>query len=371
MNKFTFYPVGQGLFYAGQLEYRHCIGRYTFIFDCGGEENYIKKAALKFRYETNHVNLCVISHLHKDHYNGLRYLKEAGISFDKIILPYLPEDYRYRDLKTVYIVGQYSERLSGEDYNDGDIVNLRLMLGFYNVIARNEFQREVHSFQEGKHINGSLYFEYQNALLLSDNKWIYEIYNKSITDEKWDYFNQKLNAYMKENNIDSVLSLFPENVGKLVEIYKTVFGKYLNDTSIVMKHYFAEKTYGYHPAECKSFLFAKYYFPIEYYMAFEKRNKNLSVLTGDAEFDNYLRERIFNNFSDISVLQLPHHGAKSNWNKMQLPQGANCSLVASFGLGNEYKHPNSKVVNEILSNYDCELISVTQAERYEYLIVNR
>ena len=43
MNKFTFYPVGQGLFYAGQFDcYPYWRCRRSFIFDCGNEV-YIKK----------------------------------------------------------------------------------------------------------------------------------------------------------------------------------------------------------------------------------------------------------------------------------------------------------------------------------------
>lgn len=371
MNKFTFYPVGQGLFYAGQLNYFPWLPQHNFVFDCGGEKFYVQKAVREFCKENCHINLCVISHLHKDHYNGLIYLKNEGITFDEIFLPYLPKNSDFRNLKTVYIVGQYFKHLPNVTADDDDIASLNLMLSLYGITDGEELRHKVHIIENGNQKNSSFYSEYQNILPTYDNKWIYEIYNKTITAEKWNKFNEKLRQYMNKENMDNVFSLFPQNIEKLVEIYKEVFGLNLNATSLVMKHYFEDKTYGYYPVENKIFPITKNPCPINYPIAFERRNRNVSILTGDAEFDAYMRNRIFNDFSAISILQIPHHGAEKNWNQMHLPLGSNCKLIASFGFGNAYKHPNTKVVNDILNNYDCELISVNQATQYEYIIVNR
>lgn len=371
MNKFTFYPVGQGLFYAGQLNYFPWLPQHNFVFDCGGEKSYVQKAVREFCKENCHINLCVISHLHKDHYNGLIYLKNEGITFDEIFLPYLPKNSDFRNLKTVYIVGQYFKHLPNVTADDDDIASLNLMLSLYGITDGDELRHKVHIIENGNQKNSSFYSEYQNILPTYDNKWIYEIYNKSITDEKWNLFNDKLNAYLKKENIDNVFSLFPDNIAKLVEIYKAVFGANINATSIVMKHYFNEKTHGYYPATYKFFPVDDRYCSVICPFAYERRNKNVSVLTGDAEFDEYLRKRIFNEYSSISVLQIPHHGAKSNWNKLRLPKDTECKLVASFGLGNQYKHPNTDVVTDILDMFDCEFISVTQSEQYEYWIDNK
>lgn len=372
MNKFTFYPVGQGLFYAGQLDcYPYWRCRHSFIFDCGGNEVHIKKAIRQFLRETRRVDICVISHLHKDHYNGLAFLKDCGVEFDKIIVPYLPNGGKYRNLKTVYIVGQYFEHSPDLTVSNEDIANLKLMLSLYGVTDLDELRHNVHNSEHSEQKRGLLYFEYSGSVQSRNDLWIYEIYNKSITDEKWNLFNDKLNAYLEKANVDNVFSLFPDNVAKLVEIYKAVFGANINATSIVMKHYFDGKTHGYYPAEYKFFPIDERYCSVKCPLVYEKRSKNVSVLTGDAEFDEYLRKCIFNEYSSISVLQIPHHGSKSNWKKLRLPKDTDCKLVASFGLGNQYHHPDTDVVNDILNMFDCEFISVNQSEQYEYRIENR
>ena len=286
-------------------------------------------------------------------------------------MPYLPNDGKYRNLKTVYIVGQYFENSLDLTVSNDDIENLKLMLSLYGVTDSDKLRHNAHNFEHGEQKRGLLYFEYSGRVKLRNDLWIYEIYNKSITDEKWNLFNDKLNAYLEKENVDNVFSLFPDNIGKLVETYKNVFGVNVNATSIVMKHYFNKKTHGYYPAEYKFFPIDERYCSVICPFAYERRNKNVSVLTGDAEFDEYLRKRIFNEHSSISVLQIPHHGAKSNWNKLRLPKDTECKLVASFGLGNQYNHPNSDVVTDILDMFDCEFISVTQSEQYEYWIDNK
>lgn len=142
MNRFVFYPVGQGLFYSGQLSchpYWRC--RFNFLFDCGGDEPYIGEAVERFVDEIGYddVDLCVISHLHRDHYNGLTLLKNKGIRINNIVLPYLPS--RYPALKFVYIVGQYYSDSQDLDVNEDDVANISLMSRFYRVQESNPNDR--------------------------------------------------------------------------------------------------------------------------------------------------------------------------------------------------------------------------------------
>lgn len=81
MNKFVFHPVGQGLFYTGQLGcdyFYHRDSRYNFIFDCGSSsgDGFLCSTIDGYAAGLNgrDIDLCVISHLHRDHYNGLKYL---------------------------------------------------------------------------------------------------------------------------------------------------------------------------------------------------------------------------------------------------------------------------------------------------------
>lgn len=321
MNRFVFYPVGQGLFYSGQLSchpYWRCLR--NFIFDCGGDEPYIGEAVDRFADEIGYdrVNLCVISHLHRDHYNGLTLLKNKGIRINNIVLPYLP--YRYPALKFIYIVGQYYSESKNLDVNEDDVASISLMSMLYRIQEsdrnESEFFGQVRGFEENVIENGFKYFKYKDSIPLhNQKKWIFEIYNKTITDEQWREYNDRLNACLREEGIEDVKRLFPDRVEKLIDIYKTVFGKNLNATSIVMKHYCQGLQRGFYPVRDSRVGCFNGLYDVRLPFVFERRVGNVTVLTGDAEFDEYLHRCIFDDVSSISVLQVPHHGAKKNWQK--------------------------------------------------------
>ena len=93
MNKFKFHPVGQGLFYTGSI----ASGTYNFVYDCGtmSGQNYLKQAidkyltTLKLKDSNKpQIDFVVISHLHADHFNGLKYLVDKA-EIRQIYLPYL------------------------------------------------------------------------------------------------------------------------------------------------------------------------------------------------------------------------------------------------------------------------------------------
>lgn len=113
-------------------------------------------------------------------------------------MPYLPNDGKYRNLKTVYIVGQYFENSLDLTVSNDDIENLKLMLSLYGVTDSDKLRHNAHNFEHGEQKRGLLYFEYSGRVKLRNDLWIYEVYNKSITDEKCNLFNDKLNAYLEK-----------------------------------------------------------------------------------------------------------------------------------------------------------------------------
>ena len=368
MNKFKFHSVGQGLFYTGQLGYyyHHGYSEYCFVYDCGSESNvkYLNTAIDDFADRIDGgLNFCVISHLHKDHYSGLYRLNKLS-KISKLILPYLPD---FKNLKTVYIIGQYFEN-GLEEITDADIQNLKLMLGLYGVFDRDETFGSVEIEKFGEPDEVHKYDKFQCFKKVGTHKhWCFEFYNKAITDEKWSALDKKLEEYLTNNNIENLDSLLSSNSFKIiVAIYKEVFGGNLNATSIILKHYPMLKSSGCYP-DCQmgDFLW-EYLRPYNYHCG--RHNKNITVLTGDAEFDVGLVKRVFSDYTSINVLQVPHHGSNGNWVKLKLPKDLECKLVVSFGLGNKHKHPDAKTVNDILSMQYSDLILVNQDNDYTYYI---
>ena len=83
--KFKLWSVGQGLFYTGKIN-----NEFNFVYDCGGENPYIKEAVYKYlkEYDIKKLDMLIISHFDDDHINGLPILLSKIEKILKIYIPY-------------------------------------------------------------------------------------------------------------------------------------------------------------------------------------------------------------------------------------------------------------------------------------------
>jgi competence protein ComEC len=78
------------------------------------------------------------------------------------------------------------------------------------------------------------------------------------------------------------------------------------------------------------------------------------LLTGDINL-NFRWEDIRNHFwdllqNDISIVQIPHHGAKRNWDVNLLNTIKDDSMwIISAGISNKYGHPHVSVVDDVVN----------------------
>ena len=70
----------------------------------------------------------------------------------------------------------------------------------------------------------------------------------------------------------------------------------------------------------------------------------------------------------LLVVQVPHHGAKREWDKFDKARYMPKLYVISFGLGNLYGHPHKKTV-DCIHDKKIKLVCVTQNEGLLYCIV--
>ena len=92
-NCFCFHNVGQGLFYSGMLTAAGSKEIFTFVYDCGtATSGVLENRVLRFvkTLPCSKIDLLVLSHLHEDHINGLRWLmEEYNVAVDTVVMPYL------------------------------------------------------------------------------------------------------------------------------------------------------------------------------------------------------------------------------------------------------------------------------------------
>ena len=87
----TFWPVGHGAFYTERF-FNHVDNNvFTAIYDCGGKDQAVVQRIIdQIILHDNHVDYLFISHFHRDHINGLRYLLTKA-QVDHIVIPQIEE----------------------------------------------------------------------------------------------------------------------------------------------------------------------------------------------------------------------------------------------------------------------------------------
>lgn len=86
----TFWPVGHGAFYTEHFRDSLNNRIFTAVYDCGGKDEDIVQRNIDYmkRICGKNIDVLFISHLHRDHINGLDYLK-SNTNIKHIILPSL------------------------------------------------------------------------------------------------------------------------------------------------------------------------------------------------------------------------------------------------------------------------------------------
>jgi hypothetical protein len=87
----SFYPVGQGLFSFGEISSADRErASFTWVYDCGttSSQSYLDEALSRF-LAVQHVDLVTISHFDKDHVSGMVKLL-TRVSVEDLLLPYMP-----------------------------------------------------------------------------------------------------------------------------------------------------------------------------------------------------------------------------------------------------------------------------------------
>ena len=378
MNYFKFHSVGQGLFYSGSL----ANGTYNFVYDCGTEssKHYLNNAIdgyvneLKYNSHNPSIDFVVISHLHADHFNGLYELsKKAHIN--KVYLPYLG---KHKSIIKIILYKTLVMDENIEDDNSNEFKNLayRVACQLYGVDGEHYFPNireaaflgvEPNSLDE----EGFCYSQQVDKLTIgTKDYWEFIFINKTISSEKLkkllDNLKREINDF-ENKSLEEIIKT-DDGLKTIASAYKKTFGKNQNITSTLLYHYplYTETRW-----LRRMHYFRKYGWCCDLHNDFVNRRETL--LAGDAEFPKKFTEELEELIKtgllkqELGILQVPHHGAKANWDKFAKTRIMAKNYVVSFGLGNKYKHPSIGVVNDILS-MEGKLWEINQASSFEYFI---
>ena len=326
-NKFSFNGVGQGLFYSGSI----CNNAFNFVYDCGSmsSDKSVLKSAISALH--NELDFVVISHLHDDHVNGLPEVFEKA-HIKKIFLPYFNVK-AYRD---VFIASLIS----------GDILpntpTFSILLRLYEV------EIDINIYDEALSETGLARIKDVEKVFCEENrpfdheKWQFRFYNRKIDDRFYKKLNDKLQDILAGRTIEQYISEINGNFKELREAYNKILN-HTNMSSLLLMHW--------DPLN-----------PIK-----------KTLLTGDVKFDQDLEECLHRDIShsDEIVLQVPHHGATTEWQSVpQYIDNRASDIILSFGLKNTYHHPSIK---KLMSYYNDSVLwkkikFVFEGNSYPYYI---
>lgn len=347
MNFFNFFPVGQGLFYAGLLN----DGDYSFVYDCGSESNqrtlstYINE--LKRWNGNDKLDFVAISHFHNDHINGIKELNDK-IGFKHLFMPYVCSDV---EIRCLYIAGSYVESLSESEIG--------------NDVYRDNLDFIIEKALE-------IDTEHSKDFALSTQDWVFNFFQRAIDNATLGELKRKLDEYKEANRYSNIIDVIKNGgIFDIKNIYRNVFGNNLNKYSLLLLHY---------PIAPNTFR-RTYFYPNQYALAHYLRAHPLSryywegfypytLLTGDAEFDSDISSRISASFPmGISgIIQVPHHGSKVNWDlfkKYFASWNFFNVYVVPFGTRNRYGHPHISIESDVTS---IKFYSVNEYSGFPYWI---
>lgn len=418
--RFNFHPIGQGLFYSGQ------VNDFCFVYDCGTDSGsqYAQTALETYPDRDRPLDLLIISHFHADHMNAVKDLLKKCNGVKEVVLPYLFPAER------LLAGAGYAITRNLDELDDDYILFLSDPVGYLMQRGANDAQisfvrpgEVVRDWPEPGEQGAGPYGWYPNEpedtsgdmdaeeMLHLNNVnlrrhsairraplWGFKFYCQPGRASTEDIVSQlaSLSPPIDPADISNVLQ---NRLDDLKDIYHALFGGSAgqNSTSIVCCHGpAAPRGKSRQILHCEAHAGLSLSPPREAPDLWRSRGcctghifldwhchwsvgrdcpfllPPLQLLTGDANLKASEYQTHFAAELDaIGLALLPHHGSKSNWRKNFPGMLPNCMLwVVSFGLGNRHKHPHKSVVDAVIDS-NRQLILSNEAQHVSFHAIGR
>ena len=210
---------------------------------------------------------------------------------------------------------------------------------------------------------------YSTDELPNNSLWKFYFINSEIPSGIVDEINKSCQSLLDKNKC-SMTKFIERNKGNIKLItseYKRIFGNKINDTSTILFH---GPQSGWYSLRCSTFKFDRHSMLSRYFccyancLAWYRCVRGTSLLTGDINLcDPKIKGSIP---TDITVMQVPHHGSKKNG--QYNPRQSSAELfVIPFGYGNKYGHPSTRTISDLISDRQ-QFSCVTQELGLHYQI---
>jgi hypothetical protein len=377
--KCKFWNVGQGLFSSGCIKMK-AAPNFHWVYDCGTNSSptLIQNSVYKYNQQENNtdIDLLVLSHFDSDHISGVKELLKNGRKIKYWVVPYYPLWQRlviasiYNNLKKddefysnpiLYLKEQFPEALEHTEIlllptkeNDGEIAT-SLSPSYYTESKGNVFFKRLDKpfSDEFSNIDVKLHW-------LDPN---YPILLKDIhTQEEFEFvlYNVPFKLFLKyppnlrtfQNQVEQIIQHHQfsstDPTSDLKKIYTKTFGNNGKRKNIISQYLYIRKVNQVSLRNHILHVEKNVQSPLKRYFS----HKNAILYTGDGYLNNLplltdLMRTLGNiRINDIHCLQVPHHGAKGNW-QLGLANALSPD-ISVFTADNQRKkaHPHLEVLSD-------------------------
>lgn len=338
----TIHPVGQGAFYSERFLRGDGNTAFLAVYDCGAQKTSVvlkREIASSFSMD-DEIDVLFISHLDNDHVCGIPTLKKSVKTIKTVVLPLIPAS-----TKPIYLLMADS--------------TLTQILTKPQDFFRGSKIVYVNSVDEDVDNTESLALPYDNdddiivgsgtrMYVAKFKDWCYVPYNYDA-DTLIKAFREELVARGVQISDMIDLNSYPDRRTEFRDIYSKVCAKHVNDSSLVVysgglnSDYSSKHIY---MSECRSSSSG------EGCLYYGDANLNrASKMNIPMVYNIASRLLNYNLNCHIGTIQLPHHGANGNFNVALLTFGQQPKVYfASHGEINNYGHPSTAVIGQILAN---------------------
>lgn len=362
----SFLPVGQGAFYC------ECFNiddksKINVVYDCGSstDEKIVEKE-IENNFEKGEViHALFISHLDEDHVNGIPYLLNH-CKVEKIFFPLITEKDKTA-LKIYYeITGKmgfvyeflnspYHTVYSYVDYKV-ELIGVKPYIGYETEDDDNGeiniAQEDIAYVNSGDDVGYMFLAQIKSFTYKNEFEWKYIPFNfrrnKKIKNL---YYTLKL-LFGKDITADDLSEVWKKGTAEERKLIKNAYEEIpgeLNSNSMTL---FSGDMY----LNTKQYMYDVCVFCSR--CAENKKFPSGCLYTGDYEAGGSLKWKELRKaydlcWSNIGCIQLPHHGARKNFNEKFADM--DCCFIMSAGYNSQYRHPSSSVIKILLSKgkYYC------------------
>jgi len=339
---FSFHPVGQGLFYTGD------VGGFNFVYDCGAKfkQKFLLQAIHGYQRQVSGLDMVILSHLHEDHICGLKELVKT-LRPRRILIPYIsPEEML---LSFVYAKGnpdiiEALKYFAGRMY--GVVASPNTFLGETRITVIKHVEAHTESTSVSVSALGDIIGD--DMVVQTDTKeYEFKFFNSDSFDNRTiaRFYAEIEKTYKKDwrqRLVDIVISDLPG----IEKIYRDCFGKKkINLTTLVCCHG--------PTGEAHSFSVEQWGKQTWGMFSDMPSLPARQLLTGDIDFNSSLmemRQHYAREWPGIVLALVPHHGARTSWASWTFYALPGVEYwPCTFGIGNKYHHPHFETVNSFLA----------------------